>query len=136
MLYFSHKSAIQDTKILRMNTKISKKFKLNPNISHPAPQPEDQVQGAFLLDVVVRESAAILQLLASKDKPLLVWGNSLLVLNLGFDILNGVRRLHLQSDGLAGQSLHEDLHTISQPEDQVEDSLLLVVVVGKCPAIF
>ena len=31
-------------------------------------------------------------------------------LNLGFDILNGVRGLHLQSNGLASQGLHEDLH--------------------------
>ena len=34
-----------------------------------------------LLDVVVRQSAAILQLLASKDKTLLVWGNAFFILN-------------------------------------------------------
>lgn len=60
-----------------------------------------------LLDVVVGESTAVLQLLASKDKTLLVRGNSLLVLNLGLHIVDRVRGLDLQGDGLASQSLHE-----------------------------
>lgn len=33
-----------------------------------------------------------------------------LVLNLDFDILNGVTGLHLEGDGFAGQRFHEDLH--------------------------
>jgi ribose/xylose/arabinose/galactoside ABC-type transport system permease subunit len=37
---------------------------------------EDQVQGGLLLDVVVGQSAAILKLLTSKDKTLLIRGNS------------------------------------------------------------
>jgi hypothetical protein len=32
---------------------------------------------------------------------LLIWRNSLLVLNLGLDIINSVRRLHIKRDGLA-----------------------------------
>lgn len=39
-------------------------------------QTEDQVQGRLLLDVVVRERAAILELLASEDQTLLIRGNS------------------------------------------------------------
>ena len=31
-------------------------------------------------------------------------------LNLSLNVLNGVRRLHLEGDGLAGQSFDEDLH--------------------------
>ena len=31
-------------------------------------------------------------------------------LDLGLDVLDGVRGLHLQGDGLASQGLHEDLH--------------------------
>jgi hypothetical protein len=38
------------------------------------------VKGGFLLDVVVREGPPVLQLLASKDQPLLVGGDALLVL--------------------------------------------------------
>jgi hypothetical protein len=37
---------------------------------------EDQVQGGLLLDVVVGQSAAILELLTSKDKTLLIRRNS------------------------------------------------------------
>merc|ERR1711992_237147 len=93
------------------------------------------MEGRLLLDVVVRKSSSILQLLSSKDQPLLVWGNALLVLNLGLDILNGVRRLHLQSDSLASQGLHKDLHTTPQSQDQVEGRLLLDVVVRKSSSI-
>jgi hypothetical protein len=60
-----------------------------------------------LLDVVVGESAAILKLLAGEDQTLLVWRDSLLVLNLGLDVVDGVRRLHLKGDSLTRQGLHE-----------------------------
>jgi len=78
------------------------------------------VKGGLLLDVVVRQGPSILKLLASKDQPLLIWGDAFLVLDLGLDIFNGVRGLHLQSDGLAGQGLHEDLHTTTQTQDKVK----------------
>merc|ERR1712079_436707 len=94
------------------------------------------MEGGLLLDVVVREGPAVLQLLSSKDQPLLVWGDALLVLDLGLDILNGVRRLHLQGDGLSGQCLDEDLHTSSQPQHKMEGGLLLDVVVRKSSSIF
>ena len=42
---------------------------------------EDQMESGLLLDVVVGKGSAILELLASEDESLLVWGNSLLVLN-------------------------------------------------------
>ena len=38
------------------------------------------MEGALLLDVVVRECPAVLQLLAGEDQPLLVRGDALLVL--------------------------------------------------------
>jgi hypothetical protein len=51
---------------------------------------EDQVEGGLLLDVVVRKSAAILELLSGEDQTLLVRGNALLVLDLGLDIVDGL----------------------------------------------
>ena len=42
----------------------------------------------LLLNVVVGESAAILELLSGKDETLLIGGNALLVLNLGLDIVD------------------------------------------------
>merc|ERR1711923_653379 len=94
------------------------------------------MQGAFLLDVVIGEGSSVFQLLSSKDQSLLVWGNSFLVLDLGLDILNGVGRFNLKSDGLASQGLDEDLHTSSQSENQMKSAFLLDIVVGECSSIF
>uniref|UniRef100_A0A3B6MLY6 Uncharacterized protein n=2 Tax=Triticinae TaxID=1648030 RepID=A0A3B6MLY6_WHEAT len=52
---------------------------------------EHQVKGGLLLDVVVRQSAAILELLTSKDQTLLVRWDALLVLDLRLHIVDGVR---------------------------------------------
>jgi len=71
------------------------------------------VEGAFLLDVVVRKSAAIFQLFAGEDEPLLVRWDSFLVLNLGLDILDGIRGLNLEGDSFPSEGLHKDLHSAS-----------------------
>ena len=68
------------------------------------------MEGRLLLDVVVRESTAVLELLAGEDETLLIGGDALLVLDLGLDVVNGVRGLDVEGDGLAGQSLDENLH--------------------------
>ena len=52
-------------------------------------------------------------------------------LDLGLDVFDGVGGLHLESDGLAGESLDEDLHATTEPQDEVEGALLLNVVVGE-----
>ena len=75
-------------------------------------QAKHQVESGLLLDVVVGESAAILELLAREDQALLVRGNALLVLDLGLDVVNGVGGLHIQGDGLAGEGLNEYLHCV------------------------
>jgi hypothetical protein len=72
-------------------------------------QTQHQVQGGLLLDVVIAQGATILKLLAGKDEALLVGGDALLVLDLGLDIVNGVRGLDLQGDGLARQGFDENL---------------------------
>jgi len=94
------------------------------------------MEGGFLLNVVVRKSAAILKLLSGEDKSLLVWRDTFLVLDLGFDILDGVRSLDLKSDGLAGESLDEDLHATSKSKDEMECRLFLDVVIRKSSAVF
>jgi hypothetical protein len=60
------------------------------------------MKSGLLLDVVIRESATVLELLASEDQALLVRGNTLFVLNLALDVVNGVGGLDLKGDGLAG----------------------------------
>src|SRR5439155_499399 len=51
--------------------------------------------------------------------------------------LDGVGAFHIESDGLAGQSLDEDLHagTTAETEHQVQRGLLLDVVVGEGAAV-
>ena len=48
------------------------------------------MEGGILLDAVVLKRVAVLKLLASEDKTLLVWRDTLLVLDLGLDVLNPV----------------------------------------------
>jgi len=72
------------------------------------------VQGRLLLDVVVLQRTAVLQLLASEDKTLLIRGDALLVLDLCLHSLDGVGALHLKRDGLASKGLYEDLHAATQ----------------------
>ncbi len=71
---------------------------------------EDEVQRGFLLDVVVGEGAAVLELLAGKNEALLVGRDPLFVLDLSLYIINGVGRLDIEGDGLSGESLYENLH--------------------------
>merc|ERR1740115_710610 len=81
-------------------------------------QAQHQVQRRLLLDVVVRQSATVLELLAREDQTLLVRRDTLLVLDLGLDVLDGVAALHLERDGLARQCLDEDLHAAAQAQHQ------------------
>ncbi|KAI5436897.1 hypothetical protein KIW84_023136 [Lathyrus oleraceus] len=60
---------------------------------------ENKVEGGFLLDVVVSKSAAVFELFAGEDQSLLVRWDSFLILDLCFDIVDGVRRLDLEGDG-------------------------------------
>lgn len=63
------------------------------------------MKSRFFLDVVVGQSAAIFKLLAREDETLLIGRNTFLVLNLGLYIVDGIRRLNLQCDGLASEGL-------------------------------
>merc|ERR1711931_414590 len=94
------------------------------------------MKGALFLDVVVRQSSSIFQLFSSKDQPLLIWRDTFLILDLGLNVLNGITRLHLQSDGLTSQGLDKDLHTSSQSEYKMEGRLFLDVVVRQSSSIF
>jgi len=94
------------------------------------------MEGRLLLDIVVRQSPSIFQLFSGKDEPLLVWRNAFFVLDFGLDILDGVRSLNLQGDGLSGQRFDKDLHTSTEPKYQMEGRLLLDIVVRQSPPIF
>jgi len=53
------------------------------------------VDTRLLLDVVVLESSVVLKLLAREDQALLIRGDTLLVLNLLLDVLDGVAGLNV-----------------------------------------
>jgi len=74
------------------------------------------VKGGLLLDVVVLQCAAILELLAREDETLLVRWDALLVLDLRLHRLDGVGALYLEGDGLASECLHENLHASAQAQ--------------------
>lgn len=73
-------------------------------------QTENQMQSGLLLDVILGKSAAVLKLLASEDKTLLVRRNTFLVADLALHSFDGIIRLHFKSDSLSGQGLDKDLH--------------------------
>ena len=65
----------------------------------------------LLLNVVVGESAVVLQLLAGEDESLLVGRDSLLILDLGLQGVDGLSGLHVERDVLSGKRLDEYLHS-------------------------
>jgi len=71
---------------------------------------EHQVQSRLLLDVVIAQRAAVFELFSSENQALLIRRDALLVLDLGFDIVDRVAGLHVERDGLARQALDENLH--------------------------
>jgi len=93
------------------------------------------VKGGLLLDVVIGKSTSILELLSSENKTLLIRWDTFLILNLGLYVVDGVRWLYIQSDGLSSKGLYKNLHTSTKTKYQVKGGLLLDVVIGKSTSI-
>jgi len=102
---------------------------------HATAESEHEMESGLLLNVIVRKGSAVLELLSSENESLLIGGDALLVLDLSLDIFNGVRSLNIKGDGLASESLDEDLHTTAESKDQVKSGLLLDVVVTQGSAV-
>jgi len=94
------------------------------------------VKGRLLLNVVIGESATVLELFAGENQPLLIGWDSFLVLDLSLDVFDAVRWFDLQGDGLAGQGLNENLHSTAETQNQVKGRLFLDVVIGESTPIF
>ena len=77
---------------------------------HTTSKSENQVEGRFLLNVIVRESSAIFKLFSSEDKTLLVWRNTFFVLDLSLDVFNSICRLNFKGDCFTSEGLDENLH--------------------------
>ena len=83
---------------------------LQGRLDDASAQPQHQMQGRLLLDVVVSQGASILELLSGEDETLLIRRDAFFILDLGLDILDRVRGLHLEGDRLSRQGLDENLH--------------------------
>jgi len=73
-------------------------------------QTQHAMQGRLLLDIVVGERLAVLELLAGEDQALLVWRNALGALDRSLDFLDGVVLVDIESRGLTSEKLDKDLH--------------------------
>mmetsp|Transcript_13779 Transcript_13779/g.19310 ORF Transcript_13779/g.19310 Transcript_13779/m.19310 type:complete len:269 (+) Transcript_13779:538-1344(+) len=103
---------------------------LHENLHRSTTKAEDEVKSRLLLDVVVCQCATILKLLTSEDETLLIRRNSFFVLDLLLHGVDGIRRIDIQCDRLASQSLYKDLHgSSSKAENEVKGRLLLNVVI-------
>ena len=59
--------------------------------------------------VVVRQGATVFELFASKDQALLIRGDAFFVLDLRFNIIDGIGRLNIKGDGLACEGFYKNL---------------------------
>ena len=57
------------------------------------------------------------------------------ILDLRLNVLDSIRRFDFESDRLASERLHEDLHTTTKTQHQVKGRFLLDVVVRKCATV-
>jgi hypothetical protein len=116
---------------------------------------EDQVKRGLLLDVVIAESTAVLELLAGEDQALLVGRNAgylisnkqwrgivnnspFLVLNFGLDIVDCVRGLDFKSDGFARKArmIHRNINTIqvkAKEDSRLDENLHVDSDAPVCP---
>ena len=69
----------------------------------------DKMKDGVLSNVVVRERVAAV--VKYEGEPLLVRGDTLLILDFGLHVINPIRWLNVEWDGLAGRGLDRDLHT-------------------------
>jgi len=91
---------------------------------------KDKMKRGLFLDVVIRKSTSIFELLTSENQTLLLRWDSFLVLDLCLDVLNRVIRLDVQSDRLSRKGLDEDLHsTTAKTKDKMKGRFLLNVVI-------
>jgi len=73
-----------------LKRKERKKKEEEDNLFLTAPEANDEVEGGFLLNIVVGESATILQLPTGKNQALLVGGSSFSIVN---QVLEGINRV-------------------------------------------
>ena len=105
-------------------------------ISLSSSESQYEMESGFFLNVIVWKSSSILKLLSGEDKSLLIWWDSFLILDLSFDVFDGICWFNIKSDGLTSKSLDEDLHSTSKSEDEMKSGLFLNIIIGEGSAVF
>merc|ERR1712007_269238 len=57
---------------------------------HTTSKSENEMESRFLLDVVIRESSTVFELLTSEDESLLIWRDTFFVLDLSLDVFDSI----------------------------------------------
>ncbi len=73
---------------------------------------QKEFESVALLEIIVGEQAAVLQLLAREDEALMLGGDALLVLDQDLDAFDVVRSLDFEDDGIAEKLLDDNLHRV------------------------
>ena len=94
------------------------------------------MQGRFLLDIVITQRTAILQLFPGKDKTLLIRWNTFFVLNFRLHIINRIGWFDIQRDRFTGESFDKDLHSSAQTENKMKRRFLLDVIIAQRATVF
>ena len=77
---------------------------------HTSSKSENEMESGLFLNVVIGEGSAVLELLSSEDESLLIWWDTFLVLNLSFNIFNGVCWFDIKGDCFSCECFDENLH--------------------------
>merc|ERR1712151_558411 len=94
------------------------------------------MKSRLLLDVIIRKSATIFQLLSCKDQTLLIWWDTFLVLDLLLNVVDGVAWLNVKSNSFTCEGFNEDLQTSTKTKNEMKSRLLLDVIIRKSATIF
>ena len=91
----------------------------------------------LLLDVIVRESATVFELLVGEDESLLICRDAFHVLDLCLDVFDCVGWLNVENSRLTGGASNEDTHgTTRKAGNQVKSSLHLDAEVRESAIVF
>ena len=78
----------------------------------PTSESKNEMNGWFFLDIIVSKCSSVLKSLSGEDKSLFGWGDTLFVLDLFFDGLDGVGLLDTESHCFSSECSTEDLHIV------------------------
>ena len=102
---------------------------------HTATKMKNEMKSGFVLDVVVGESATVLELLSGEDEMLPIRRNALLVVFTILSIVSENSTADLECNGLASKDLDEYWHTATKMKNETKSEFFLDVVIEESATI-